>query len=258
MYSARMPHLDRGGVKVWYEARGSGPNLLLTHGYSATGRMWSPQIRGLADRYRLIVWDLRGHGESDSPEDPRAYSEATAVADMAAILDACGAERAAIGGLSLGGYLSLAFHVAHPERTEALLLFDTGPGYKSEEGREKWNRMADSFARGLDEKGLAALGASSEVRVAQHRSAKGLAAAARGTLKQRDARVIESLPRITVPTLVLWGERDESFAKPGEYMAAKIPGARRVVVPGAGHAANLDQPEAFNAAVRDFLDALPR
>jgi len=248
-----VPHLDRAGVKIWYESRGIGSAVLLTHGYSATSRMWAPQIRGLADRCRLIVWDLRGHGESDSPQDPAAYSEALSVADMAAILDACGVERAVVGGLSLGGYLSLAFHVAHPGRVEALMLFDTGPGYRNDEARQKWNRMAEGYARGLDEKGLASLGSGVEVRAAQHRSASGLALAARGILKQADARVIDSLGGIRVPTLVLWGERDEAFAKPGEYMAAKIPGARKVVIPGAGHAANLDQPDAFNAAVGDFL-----
>ena len=251
-----MPHLDRNGVKIWYEARGRGPDVLLTHGYSATSRMWGPQIRGLADRFRLIVWDIRGHGESHSPEDAAAYSEDESVEDMAAILDACGVERAAVGGLSLGGYLSLSFHVRHRERVRALLLFDTGPGYRNDEGRQKWNRMAEGYARGLDEKGLASLGSGTEVRAAQHRSAKGLAAAARGILKQTDARVIDSLPEIRVPTLVLWGERDDPFVKPGEYMAAKIPGARKVVIAGAGHAANLDQPQAFNAAVGDFLESI--
>ena len=91
----------------------------------------------------------------------------------------------------------------------------------------------------------------------EHRSVRGLALAARGILAQRDARVIESLPAVAVPTLVLWGERDEAFVKPGEYMAAKIPGARRVVLPNAGHAANLDQPQAFNAAVTSFVESVP-
>jgi pimeloyl-ACP methyl ester carboxylesterase len=95
------------------------------------------------------------------------------------------------------------------------------------------------------------------VRAAQHRSARGLALAARGILAQRDSQVIDSLSAIRVPALVLWGERDEAFVKPGEYMAAKIPGARRVVLPRAGHAANLDEPEAFNESVAEFLDALP-
>src|SRR5262245_49211271 len=115
-----MPKLDRDGVGIFYEDDGQGPAILLTHGYGATSRMWGPQVRALADRHRLIAWDIRGHGASDSPPDPAAYSEDASVADMAGILDACGVKRAVIGGLSLGGYLSLAFHVRHPERVRAL------------------------------------------------------------------------------------------------------------------------------------------
>ena len=252
-----MPYVERDGVRVWFEERGRGAAVLLTHGYGATSRMWEPQLETLADRFRLIVWDLRGHGRSDAPADERLYSEAGAVVDMTAILDACGVASAVVGGLSLGGYLSLAFHLAHRGRVRALMLFDTGPGYRSEDGRRRWNAMAEDYARALDERGLAALGNGAEVRMGEHRSAHGLALAARGTLAQRDARVIESLPAIAVPTLVLWGERDEAFIKPGEYMAAKIPGATRIVVPNAGHAANLDQPQAFNAAMTSFLESVP-
>ncbi|MGH7818680.1 MAG: alpha/beta fold hydrolase, partial [Candidatus Binatia bacterium] len=106
-----MPHLDRDGASVWYEDHGSGAAVLLTHGYGATSRMWAPQVAALADRFRLILWNLRGHGESDSPDDASAYTEDASVGDMAAILDACGVDRAVVGGLSLGGYLSLAFHL---------------------------------------------------------------------------------------------------------------------------------------------------
>ena len=253
-----MPILDRDGVGIFHEDHGSGPAILLTHGYGATSRMWGPQLRALSDRLRFLTWDIRGHGASDSPEDPAAYSEEASVADMLAILDAAGVERAIVGGLSLGGYLSLAFHARHPERVRALMLFDTGPGYRSDEGRAKWNALAERYARGLEQKGLAALGGSPEVRESQHRHGpRGLALAARGILAQRDSRVIDSLPAIAVPTLVLWGEKDEAFVKPGEYMAAKIPGARRIVLAGAGHAANLDQPAAFNAAVEEFVRSLP-
>src|SRR5262245_48282647 len=101
-----MPHLERDGVRLYYEDRGSGPAVLLTHGYTATLRMWDPQIAGLADRFRIICWDMRGHGESDSPSDPAAYSHEATTEDMAAILDACGVHRAVVGGLSLGGYMS--------------------------------------------------------------------------------------------------------------------------------------------------------
>src|SRR5260370_37354667 len=78
--------------------------------------MWDGQVAAFADRYRVILWDMRGHGRSDDPSDPAAYSEALTVGDMAAVLDACGEERAIIGGLSLGGGLSLAFYLAHPAR----------------------------------------------------------------------------------------------------------------------------------------------
>lgn len=249
-----MPYLNRDGVKIYYEERGSGPAVLLSHGYSASARMWQGQMDVLADRYHLISFDMRGHDRSDSPEDLSLYSHELTVGDMAAVLDACGARGAVIGGLSLGGFMSLAFHLAHPDRTIALMLFDTGPGYKKDGPREEWNKMATTRAAQLEKSGLDTAQASAEVRVAHHRSAKGLAMAARGMLTQKDGRVIESLPEIRVPTLVLAGAQDTMFIPSADYMAAKIPGAEKVILANAGHAANIDQPEAFNAAVRKFLD----
>jgi len=253
-----MAYLDRDGVRIYYEQRGAGPAVLLSHGYSASARMWQGQMDALSDSYHLIAWDMRGHDRSDSPDSPALYSHEATIADMAAVLDACGADRAVIAGLSLGGFMSLAFHLAHPARATALMLFDTGPGYRKDDGREGWNRIADSMAVAYEKKGLAAAGASAEVAVARHRSADGLAHAARGMLAQTDGRVIESLPAITVPTLVLVGENDAQFRPSADYMAAKIPGAGKVILARAGHAANIDQPAAFNAAVRAFLDRLTR
>jgi len=251
-----MPKLNRGGVEIHYEVHGDGPATLLSHGYSATCRMWDGQIAAFKDRYKIIVWDMRGHGESDYPTDPAAYSEALTVADMAAILDASGEQRAIIGGLSLGGYMTLAFHLRHPDRCRALMLFDTGPGFKKSDAREAWNQRARSRADDLDARGLAALGTSDEVRMSQHRSATGLAGAARGMLAQENDGVILSLETIAVPTLVLVGANDTNFLAATDYMAAKIPGARKAVIPDAGHAANLHQPEAFNRAMREFLTGL--
>jgi pimeloyl-ACP methyl ester carboxylesterase len=133
------------------------------------------------------------------------------------------------------------------------MLFDTGPGYKNDEARAGWNDMAGRMADQLEAKGFDALGKGAEVRAAAHRSPEGLARAARGLLAQRDARVIESLPKIEVPTLVLAGAEDKQFLGATDYMASRIPGATKVLVPDAGHAANIDQPEAFNAAVLGFL-----
>jgi pimeloyl-ACP methyl ester carboxylesterase len=253
-----MAKLDRDGVNIHYEVHGSGPPLLLTHGYSSTSAMWRGQIEALSKRHTLILWDMRGHGRSDYPDDPAAYSEALTVADMAALLDKIGAERAVVGGLSLGGYMSLAFVRAHPERVRALLIIDTGPGFKKDEARDAWNKRAHETGDRFEREGLEVLKSASRERSSVvHRDASGLARAARGMLTQRDAGVIETLPHIKVPSLVVVGADDTPFLAASDYMAAKIPGAKKVVIPAAGHAANIDQPQAFIDAVVPFLDGLP-
>jgi len=249
-----MPKLHRDGVEIYYEVHGEGRPLLLTHGYSATSQMWRGQIEPFSQRYKLILWDMRGHGQSDYPLDQGAYSEEATVADMNALLDAVGAEKAVVGGLSLGGYMSLAFHLAHPERVDALLIIDTGPGYRKDEAREGWNQDALRTAERYETEGLDRLASGSvEMRTSSHLNAEGLARAARGMLTQRDARVINSLPDIAVPSLVVVGANDTPFLIASDYMAGKIPGAHKLVIPNAGHAANIDQPEAFNTGVLGFL-----
>jgi pimeloyl-ACP methyl ester carboxylesterase len=250
-----MPYLNRDGVNVYFEATGRGPTLLLSHGYSATSYMWRDQVTALSDRYQVVVWDIRGHGRSASPDDPGLYSEAATLGDMAAILDELQVESAAVGGLSLGGYLSLAFHVEHASRVNKLLLFDTGPGYRKAAAREEWNDMARGRGRFFRRLGLESIADESTAHGNQHRSAAGLAQAAEGILQQYDARVIDSLPGISVPTLVLVGADDTPFLAASSYMSERIPGARKVILENAGHVANIDQPEQFNKAVEDFLDA---
>jgi len=252
-----MPKLNRDGVNIHYEVHGNGPPLILTHGYSSTSGMWQGQVEALSKHHKLVLWDMRGHGQSDYPDDPAAYSEALTVADMAALLDQIGADKAIVGGLSLGGYMSLAFYRSHPERVRALLIIDTGPGFKKDDAREAWNTRARDTGDRFDREGLDVLKTGSKERsTVIHRDASGLVRAARGMLTQRDARVIESLPDIKVPSLVVVGADDTPFLAASDYMAAKIPGAKKVVVPAAGHAVNIDQPQAFIDAVLPFLDGL--
>lgn len=153
--------------------------------------------------------------------------------------------------------MSLAFYRVHPRRVRALLLFDTGPGFKKDEARTAWNQRALETAGAFETQGLSALKSRSrEMAMSTHRSAAGLARAARGMLAQRDAQVINSLAEIRVSTLVLVGADDKPFLPSADYMAGKIPGAQKAVIPNAGHAANLDQPEKFNQSVLGFLDSL--
>src|SRR3954468_17919269 len=235
----RTGSVDRDGVRIVYDVR-EGPTdgvpLLLSHGYGLSRRMWDGNVEALAAARTVITWDMRGHGESDAPDSQDLYTHAAGVDGMAAVLDACDIDVAAVAGLSLGGYMSLAFYGAHPEHVGCLLLFDTGPGFKNDAARERWNANAENIAAGHAD--------------------PGLARAARGMLAQQDATVIRSLPDVAVPTLVLVGADDTGFLAAADYMAGVIPDATKVVIPGAGHEANIDQPAAFNAAVLDFLTSL--
>jgi pimeloyl-ACP methyl ester carboxylesterase len=254
-------YLDRDGVSIYYEVHGPAKKpgrtpLLLSHGYSDTTQMWASNLAALSADRKVITWDMRGHGRSASPEDQSLYSEELSLRDMAALLDECGVQEAVVGGLSLGGYLSLAFRLRYPERVAALLLFSTGPGYRRDEPREGWNAMAIKSAERFERKGLDGFG-SGDDRAAQHTDPGGLARAARGILTQHDSRVIESLPDIKVPTLIIVGADDRAYLQAADVMAAKIPGAVKLVVENAGHKVNSDQPEIFDEAVLDLLESVP-
>ena len=253
-----MAKLNRNGVNIYYEVHGSGPALILSHGYSATAQMWKGQIEPLSKKHTLILWDMRGHGQSDYPADPAAYSEDHTVADIAALLDQVGAKKAIVGGLSLGGYMTLAFYNKHPERCRALLIIDTGPGFKKDEARDAWNQNARNRADTLEKDGLATLKSGSAERAyAVHRDALGLAGAARGMLAQRNANVIENA-----------AEHQGAVAGRGRLEGHPVhrrlrlhgdedSGAQKVVIQDAGHASNIDQPKAFNEAITGFVEKLP-
>jgi pimeloyl-ACP methyl ester carboxylesterase len=252
-----MATLDRDGVQIEYEVHGEadGSVLLLTHGYGASRRMWDPNIPALARDRRVVAWDMRGHGSSDAPDDPARYSHPACIEDMAELLDTAEATQAVLVGMSLGGYLSLAFRRRFPARVSGLVLVDTGPGFRDDAAREGWNRHARELAERLERDGVGAL-SSPESRGAQHRhGGSGLAHAARGMLVQQDSSVIESLPQIEVPTLIVVGALDTQFLRAADVMERRIPGARKVVLDGAGHAANMDTPAEFNSAVGSFLSA---
>jgi pimeloyl-ACP methyl ester carboxylesterase len=251
-----MADLERDGVRLYYELHGSngGIPLLLSHGFGASSQMWAPNAAALAAGRPVITWDMRGHGRTDCPADQAEYTQAACLGDMAALLDTCGAERAIVGGLSLGGYLSLAFWLACPQRVAALVLCDTGPGFRNDQARQRWNDRSMTTAARLEQDGLVALGDGPRMPDSAHPLC--LARAARGILTQQDGRVIDSLPSIDIPVLVIVGADDRPFLGAAEYLAARIPHAEHVVIPNAGHSSNLDQPELFNQHVRKFLARL--
>jgi len=266
-----MPRVRLNGLSLYYEDTGRGSALVLAHGFACGLRMWDPQVKALARAWRVITYDVRGHGLSDAPDDAGRYSQPISIADLRALLEHLGLRRAAIGGLSMGGNIALNFALAYPEMTSALIVADTGAG---SDDTADWVATVHDFAAALERAGLeaftdAALSNPLFARYAAqspaaerfirsclmtHR-ARGLAHTAREVLAKRPT--IYSLgPRLRelrVPTLLIVGEHDAPCVPVHRFMAETIPGARLVVIPGAGHLTNLEAPSAFNRAVRSVL-----
>jgi pimeloyl-ACP methyl ester carboxylesterase len=259
------------GVRLYAESHGEGAPVLLSCALNTTCENWRPQVAPfVAAGYRLLVWDYRGHGRSDAPEDPRAYSMERVVSDLEEVLDALApGAPAVVGGLSFGGLASLHFALRRPERVRALLLVDSGPGFKNPEAQRRWEESIERTASYLERKGPAALvagraaaelvGARPELPAAQAaaraiaaQSARGLAHFGRRVAAPAPS-VIDALPKIAAPALVLVGEHDAAFRRSAEVMAAKLPRAESVTIADAGHIVNIEQAEAFDAAVLRFL-----
>jgi pimeloyl-ACP methyl ester carboxylesterase len=271
-----MPRARINGVSLYHEVTGRGAPLVLVHGFACGVRMWDPQVRALARSRRVIVYDVRGHGVSEAPAEAAAYSQPTSVADLGALLDHLGLRRAAVGGLSMGGNIALNFALAHPDRVSALVVADTGAG--SDEAHD-WAATVHDLADRLERDGVeafadAALANPLFARYAGQgpeaerfiraclmtHPARGLAHTCRQVLTRRPSiYALEArLRALDVPTLLIVGEHDEPCVRVHRFMADTIPGARHVVIAGAGHLTNLEAPAVFNRAVADFLRSAAR
>ena len=261
------------GVTLYYEETGSGTPVLFVHEFAGDHRSWEPQMRAFSRRYRCIAYNARGWPPSAVPGDPSAYSQERARDDARAVLDALGIEKAHVVGLSMGGFATLHFGLAYPER--ALSLVVAGVGYGAERGeREKFHAEVDTIARRLREEGMVRFAeayAYGPTRVqfenkdprgfrefremlAEH-SAEGAAFTQQRVQKLRPSvfDLEERMRRLDVPTLIVSGDEDWPCLVPGVFMKRTIPSAALWVIPNTGHACNLEEPAAFNAAVADFL-----
>ena len=254
-----MPKIRVNDIELYYEVHGQGYPVVFLHGYSSTHERWSYQVPALSQEYRFVIYDARGHGQSESPPSADQYSADIVVEDLFQLLGVLGIEKAVVGGLSMGGYESLRFYLTHPQMVTALIIMDTGPGYRNPARMEEWNRQREEQARLLETQGIEALAATAdETRrdIVLEQNPIVLAHMARKVVAQHDSWVIDNLGEIKVPTLVLVGENDTPYLVAAQYMARVIAGAQHVVIPKAGHPANIDNVEAFNQAVLDFLSKL--
>ena len=242
--------------------------VVLLHGFPLNRSMWSELAAALAPRYRVVTPDLRGHGETAVTDEPATMEEMAD--DLAALLDELRIERALVGGLSMGGYVTLAFCRKYPERVLGVVLADTRATADNEEGR----RTREETARRALEEGMGPVADAMMPKLLapatlEHRpevvarvremilgtEPRGAAAALRGMALRRDQT--DLLPRLRVPSLVIVGSED-SLTPPSEAEAMRglMHGSRLAVLDGAGHASNLERAEEFGRALREFLDGL--
>jgi 3-oxoadipate enol-lactonase len=258
------------GLTLAYDEAGSGGGLLLVHGFPLSRQMWQQQLDTLGDAGRVIAPDLRGHGETGAAT-PGPYPMELLADDCAALLDALPVSGpVVIGGLSMGGYVALAFCRRYPERVRGLILAATRAGPDSPEGRANRDRMAAAVrARGtaaaVEENLPKMLAPETYVekpdlveRVRQIMAAtppEGVVGALIGMRDRPDS--VPLLETIQAPALVIHGLEDQLFPPAeAEAMHRRLPHSRLQLVPRAGHLLNMEQPEAFNAAVRGFLTTL--
>ena len=266
------PYEGRGfapvnGGRLFYEVKGRGEPLVLIHGGQLDSRMWDDQFEAYAREFRVLRYDLRGYGGSTLPGEPYSNAE-----DLAALLDYLGMEKAHLVGLSLGGMVATDFAVTHPDRVLSLVLSGPGlTGFDPESPEENARYLAeiraardapaDSLVRlWLDDPLLAHAAAQPRLRPRLERMTReNVRGWLNNWLLQRLPRpaTVQRLAEIHVPTLLVVGDLDlPSVRATVDTLARAVPGARTVVLHGAGHLANMEMPAEFDAAVLGFLRSL--
>jgi pimeloyl-ACP methyl ester carboxylesterase len=247
------------GMQIAYERVGDGPTLVLVHGAGVDGRMWQPQIMALANEFTVVAWDEPGAGRSD--DLPADFGLADYAHCLAAVIDALALGPAHVAGLSWGGTVVLELYRHHPECVASLTFADSYAGWKgslpAEEVRTRIEGVREMLAAGerYDPPGLFAGEPPSEfAALLEEMTIAARPASLAGQLSvMAEADERDLLPRIAVPTLLIWGDADtRSPLSVARQFETAIPGAELVVIAGAGHVSNLDQPGSFNEALRRF------
>ncbi len=268
-----MPTARIDDTEIYYEEHGSGFPLFLTYCLGGNHGMWAAQAPALAERYRLVLWDPRGHGGSESPEAADRYGVIRAAHDLAGLMDHLSVDRAHVGGLSMGGGISARFAALYPDRTASLMIIDsnTAAGLPVTDEiravREETIRLceagdmdavADQFLRVNPSYKL--FTADTEEGRARVR-AMILAMNPVGFGHTIRSMLVQDFPtrrltEIAAPTLVLAGAQDLAMAAV-RITHETIAQSELVVIPGAGHLSNVDQPDAVRTAILNFLESVP-
>jgi pimeloyl-ACP methyl ester carboxylesterase len=269
-----MPHLTTDdGVKLYYEETGSGTPVVFVHEFAGDYRSYEPQLRYFSRRYRCVAYNARGYPPSDVPQDFGRYSQERARDDIRAVLDALKIAKAHVVGISMGGFATLHFGFAYPERALSLVVAGCGYGAapdKRQQFHDETARTAAQIAdRGMEE--VAQTYGAGPTRVQyQNKDPRGYAEfmaqlAAHSTLGSANTMrgvqarrpslwdLADKMKTLDVPTLVATGDEDEPCLEPGLLLKRHIKSAALVVLPNTGHALNLEEPDLFNRLCDDFF-----
>ncbi len=261
-----MPKTWINGIDLYYNIYGSGAPVILVHGLGWDQHTWDPQIPALSKDYQVIVYDVRGHGQSGAPD--QAYSIELFADDLHHLLRFLGLPSAILVGLSLGGRILLQSALKYPEETRALILADA-QSETPEVSRDRFQMLARmAREKGMEKTGeifftlpflqhLAAFNPAvyqREKAAFRNHSAAGFARTCLAIAGMEP--LTPRLGEIQAPTLALAGEKDEPYIPFLDIYAQRIPKCRKLIIPRAGHVSNLENPEAFNEAVLSFLNGL--
>jgi 3-oxoadipate enol-lactonase len=264
-YIPAMPHASINGQQIYFEdTGGNGPAVILAHGFLMDHEMFAPQVAALRDDYRVITWDERGFGQTTYDGQPFSYWDSAA--DCLGVLDHLGIDRAVVGGMSQGGFLSLRVALSAPERVRGLILLDTESGVPEPETMAAEQGMVDMWLSvgPIDDLAnpVAALIIDDDVEnpkwIAKWQAApKESLREPAHCLHSRDD-ITGRLGEIACPALVVHGTEDTAIVMDkAEVLAAGLPACDGVVKVAGAHAANLTNPVPVNAAIVSFLAALP-
>ncbi len=271
-----MPHIQAEGAKLYYEEAGSGDPIIFVHEFADDLRSWEDQMRFFSRRYRCIAYNARGYPPSEVPSDPDLYSQDIATDDIAAVMRGLDIERAHIAGCSMGAFATLHFGLRYAHMAESLVVLGCGYGAK-QDSRAGFNEEVAALANDFMEKGMLEVGtpyslgptrvqfqnkdprgfAEFQERFLGH-SAEGTGRTMAGVQAKRPSLydLEDELRALEVPTLLIIGDEEEPCLEASLYLKRTIRSSGLVMLPRTGHAANLEEPAAFNQAMAEFLSTV--
>jgi len=265
-----MPDIKVNGVRIHCEERGSGKAMVWAHGLGGTCQEWEGVMEFFQDRYRAIAYDARGHGHSEKPDKPEAYSQDIMVEDMRGIMDALDINKAIIGGHSMGANVALNFAFRYPERCIGLIPVGIGSGSSDREWwREWWEHLADT----ADKEGIEAYVEEMQklpawgsafadpqmgkplIQAELSNSPIAIANTIRGIQRERPSifELAPKLEQLPVETLVVMSEGDAPVLECSRFMVEHIPRATLAVIPAKSHWTHLEAPERFLQVVDEYV-----